>query len=71
MRHGVEPDGDRPSREAPPDEPAMRDPSGPSDGADADPDAQPVAEPSLRTRLARTAARKRQRGGDDEGNFYG
>ena len=71
MRHGVELDGDRPSREAPPDEPAMRDPSGPSDEADADPDTQPVAEPSLRTRLARTAARKRQRGGDDEGNFYG
>ena len=75
MRHGVELDGERPSREAPPHEPAMRDPSGLSDEADADPDAdpdaQPVAEPSLRSRLARTAARKRQRGGDDEGAFYG
>jgi hypothetical protein len=71
MRHGVELDGDRPSRQGPPDEPSMHDPSGASDEPDADPDDQPVAEPSLRSRLARTAARKRQRGGDDEGAFYG
>ena len=48
----------------------MHDPSGPSEEADTDLEDQPAAEPSLRSRLARTAARKRQRGGD-EGAFYG